>query len=129
VLTLELHATGIGESLKVKPPDLTALDVCLKGAASVCSCWSARLVAKCHGGTFKLLVPRCLLPSKVVSRRRMACPMLCSLRPMPGGTSSSLCYIVVTPPSPCRSGVSGGFLWSAWCKDMESLCGHVGCRG
>jgi hypothetical protein len=48
-----LKATDIRESFKVKPPDPAALEVCPKGATSVCSHWSARLVARCRGGTFK----------------------------------------------------------------------------
>jgi hypothetical protein len=65
-MALELHATSIGESFKVELPDITALEVGPKGAAFECSHQSARLPTKCHGGTFKHLVPCCRLPSKVV---------------------------------------------------------------
>jgi hypothetical protein len=123
-MALELQDIGIGESFKAKPPDLTALEVCLKGAAFVCSRRSAQLVAKCHGGTFELPDPHRRLPSKVVSRRRMSCPRSCSLCSLCGDASFNLHYIVVAPPG-C-SGVSRDFLWSAWCKDMEAPTGHIG---
>jgi hypothetical protein len=66
VVSLELHATIVGESFKAKPPGLTALEVCMKAPASVCSQRSARLAVKCRRGTFELSVPRRRLPSKVV---------------------------------------------------------------
>jgi hypothetical protein len=37
MVALELHATGLGESFKAKPPDLAASEVCTKGAASTYS--------------------------------------------------------------------------------------------
>jgi hypothetical protein len=98
-VTLELHATGVGESFKAKSTDLAALEVCLKGTASVCSRWSARLAMRCRRGTFNLSVPHCRLPSKVVSRRRMACPKSCSLRPLHVAVSSDLHYIIAPPLS------------------------------
>jgi hypothetical protein len=118
--------TGVGESFKAKPPDLAALEVCLKGATFVCSCQSARLTAKCRGGTFELSSPRHRLPSKVVSRRRMPRPRLCSLRFLHSGASSSFCYIVAAPPG--RSGMSHGFLRSALRKVVEDPPCRVGCR-
>jgi hypothetical protein len=56
----------------------------------------------------------------------MACPRSCSLRPLPGGATSGLRYIVAAPL--VRSGMLGRFLWSTRHKDVEALCGHVGCR-
>jgi hypothetical protein len=41
VVALELQASGFGECIKTKLPDLAALEVCPKGAASVCSRRSA----------------------------------------------------------------------------------------
>jgi hypothetical protein len=125
VVALELHATSIGESFKVKPPDLIALDVCLKGVTFVCSCWSVRLAAKCRGGTHKLSVPYHCLLSKVVLRLCMACPRSCSLRPLHGGAS---CGVRSIAAAPNRSGVSGGFLQSVWRNDVAALYGHVICR-
>jgi hypothetical protein len=52
------------ESFEAKPPDFAALEVGLKGAALVCSCRSAQLAPKCHGGTFKLSVPRRRAPQQ-----------------------------------------------------------------
>jgi hypothetical protein len=76
-----------------------------RGGALVCSHRSAQLAAKYCGGIFKLLVPHHRLSSKVVSRRRMAHTRSCSMRP-------DLHFIAVVPPG--HSGVSGGFLRSAW---------------
>jgi hypothetical protein len=55
VMALELQATGLGESFK--SPDPSALEGCLKGAASVCSHRSVRLAVKCRRWTFDLLAP------------------------------------------------------------------------
>jgi hypothetical protein len=121
-VALCLQAKGIGESFKAKSPDPAALEGCLKGAARR----RARLAAKCRGETFELPGPRRHLPSKVVSRRRMPCPRSCSLRFLRCGASSDLRFIAVA--SPGRSGVSRGFLRSAWCKDVEAASGHVECR-
>jgi hypothetical protein len=125
MVALVLQATSVREFFKAKPSDLAALEVGPKGVALVRSCRSARLAVKCRGGTIKLLVPCCLLPSKVLSRRRMAHPKSCSLRPLHGGTSSDLCFVPAAAPD--RSGVSGGFLQSAWYKDVEDLRGHIVC--
>jgi hypothetical protein len=105
VVALEHQVTGVGESFKAKPPDLSTLEVCLKGNASVCSRRSARLAAKRRRGTFELLGPCHRLPSKVVSRQRLPCPKSCSLCFMHSGASSSLRYVVAPPPD--RFGVSG----------------------
>jgi hypothetical protein len=118
-VALELQATGSMKSFEAKPPDLATLEVGSKGAAHVCSRRRARLAVKCRGGTFMLPVPRRRLCNKVVSSRCMACPSSCSLRP-------GLRFVVVAPPS--RSAASGGSLQSAWCKDVEALCSHVGYR-
>jgi hypothetical protein len=107
------------ESFEAKPPDLAALEVGLMGAARVCSRQSARLAAKCHGGTFKLSVPYRQLPSKVVSRHRMARPMSCSSR-------LSLRFIAAAASG--HSDVSGEFLWPVCYKDVEALCDCVGCH-
>jgi hypothetical protein len=64
VVALELHATGVVESFEAKPPDFAALEVGQKGAALVCSRRSAQLAPKCHGGTFKLSVPRRRTPQQ-----------------------------------------------------------------
>jgi hypothetical protein len=59
------------------------------------------------------------LSSKVVSRRCMAHPRSCSLRP-------DLHFIATAPPG-C-SDVSDKFLCSAWCKDVDALHGRIGCH-
>jgi hypothetical protein len=125
VVALEHQGTGVGESFKVKPPDLSALEVCLKGNAFVCSRRSARLAAKHRRGTFELPGPCHRLPSKVVSKRRLPCPRSCSLRFMRCGASSDLRY--VAPPPPGRLDVSGVSLRSAWRKDVEAPPGRFGC--
>jgi hypothetical protein len=82
----EPQAIGFGESSKTKPPNPAASVVCPKGAAVVYSCWSARLVAKYHRGTFKRSVSHrrlhYRLSNKVVLRRRM--DRLCSWCPRRG---------------------------------------------
>jgi hypothetical protein len=40
-VALEHQVTGAGESFKAKPPNLSPLEVCLKGATSMCSHRSA----------------------------------------------------------------------------------------
>jgi hypothetical protein len=87
-VALELHAIGAGESCKAKPPDIAALESGCKGSALRCTRWSARLAAKCRGGTFTLPAPRRCLPNKVVLKRRLACPRPCPCVPF-----------VVAPPS------------------------------
>jgi hypothetical protein len=94
-VSLELQAAGVRESFKVKPPNLSSLEVFLRGVAFVCSRRSARLTAKHRGGTFELLGPHRLLPGKVVLRQHMSCPKSCSLR---GGASSDLRYFATAPP-------------------------------
>jgi hypothetical protein len=135
-VALCLQTTGVGESLKAKPPDRAALEGCLEGATFVCCRRCAQLAVKCRGGTFKLPSPRRRLPSKVVSRRRMPCPRSCSLHFLRGGTFSSLHYIADAPPH--RSDVSHGFLRSTCCKVVEGaafVCSRrcaqlaVMCRG
>jgi hypothetical protein len=74
-------------------------------------------VVKCHGGTFKVLVPHCLLPIEVVLRRHLAHPRSCSLHLV-------LHFIAAAPPG--RSSVSDRSLRSSWCKDVEALHGRVG---
>jgi hypothetical protein len=46
LVVLDLHATGVGESYKANPRNFATLEVCLKGATSVSSRWSARLATK-----------------------------------------------------------------------------------
>jgi hypothetical protein len=125
MVAMELQATGLGESFKVKPPDLAASEVCTKGVASTCSRWSAQLAAKCHGGTFKHPVPHHRLTIKVVSRRRLAHPRSCSLRPRHGISPSCHLYFAVAPLH-CFS-MSGRFLRSTWHTDVDAPCGRVGC--
>jgi hypothetical protein len=103
LVALELQSTCVGESFKVKPPDFTALEEDPKGDALVCSRRSAWLVAKCHGWTIKLLVPRCCLPNKVVSRQCIARPRSCSLCPLHDGASSGLHFVAAARPG--RSGL------------------------
>jgi hypothetical protein len=76
VVAFELYASSLGESFKSKPPDLAALEVCLKGAASRCPRWSARLAARCRGGTFKRLIPRRCLHRRLPSNRGGILPAL-----------------------------------------------------
>jgi hypothetical protein len=98
-----LSGIGVGDSLKVKPPDIAAFEVGRKGFGPLCTRRSARLAAKCHGGTFVLPVPRRRLPGRVVSRQRFICPRSCSYHPLRGGTSSSHCCLA-SPAPPGRVG-------------------------
>jgi hypothetical protein len=54
---LELLVVGVMMSFAVKPPDIAPLEVGPKGAALLCSLWSAQLAVKNHGGTLRPLVP------------------------------------------------------------------------
>jgi hypothetical protein len=117
VVALGLHASSVVEFFEVKPPDLAAWEVDPMGAV-VCSRQSARLVAKCRGGTFKLPVPRHRLPGKVVSKQRMTHPRSCS---------SCLGLRFIAAASFDRSGMFGGFLRSAHYKDVEALLDRTGC--
>jgi hypothetical protein len=112
---LELLVVGVMMSFAVKPPDIAPLEVGPKGAALLCSLWSAQLAVKNHGGTLKPLVPHRRLSSKVVSWRRLACLRSCSLH-------SSRCLIVVAPSG------HADFLRSTWCKEVEVLRGRLGCH-
>jgi hypothetical protein len=121
-----LQATGIGESFKAKPPDPAASEVCPKRDAFVCSRRSARLAAKCRGGTFKYPDTHRCLRRKVVLRRRLSRPRSCSGCPRRGVAPSSRRYLASAPP--CCFGVSGRFFWLASCKDVDAPGGRVGCR-
>jgi hypothetical protein len=129
-VALELQASSLAESYKSKPPNLTASEVCPKGAASRCPRWSARLAAKCRGGTFKRLMPRCCLrrrlPSKMVSWRCFARPRSRSLHPRHDVTPSGRRCFAAAPPG-CFS-VSGRRPRSAWRVDVVTPGGCVGCR-
>jgi hypothetical protein len=118
-VALELQATGVVESFEVKLPDFAALEVGLKGAALVCSRRSAQLAPKCHEGPSSFWFLVTALPSKVVLRQRMAHPRSCSLCP-------GLHFTVASPLG--HFGVSGGFLQSAWCKDVDALHDGVRCH-
>jgi hypothetical protein len=114
-----LKASSVVESSEVKPPDLTALEVGLMGAALVRSRRSVRLAVKCRGETFNFPILRRRLPDKVVSRRCMIHPMLCS-------SCLGLSFVATAPPG-CYV-VSGIFLRSACCKEVQTLHGRIGCH-
>jgi hypothetical protein len=119
VVALGLKASSVVESSEVKPPDLTVLEVGPMGAALVHSRRSVRLAAKCRGETFNLLILRRRLPGKVVSRRCMVHPMLCS-------SCLGLSFVATAPPG-CYV-MSNRFLRSACCKEVQTLHGRIGCH-
>jgi hypothetical protein len=63
-VALELHAIGVGESFKAKPPDITTLEPGHKGSTIACIHQSARLATKCLRGTFSLPAPRYRPPTR-----------------------------------------------------------------
>jgi hypothetical protein len=84
--------------------------------------------SECRRGTINpnlSVLHRCL-PCNVVLRRHMVRPRSCSLHPLHDEASSDLCFVATTPFGR-QSDVSDGILWSTWCKNVESLRGHVRC--
>jgi hypothetical protein len=64
---------------------------------------------------------------KVVSRRHVVHPSSCSLHLLHSGASSGHHFGVASSSGHRSSGgMSGGFLWPAWCKDVRALCGKLG---
>jgi hypothetical protein len=57
----------------------------------------------------------------------MVRPKSCSLHPLHGGASSGLPF-VATISFGRRFGVSDGFLWFTWGKDVEALHGCIRCH-
>jgi hypothetical protein len=117
VESLELQAIGVMVSFEAKSPDIAPLEVGPKGASLLCSLRSARLAVKSHEGTFKPLVPHSHLPNKVISRRRLARPRLCSLRfshRLYCWCSFSSRRCVSRIPPLCRVQGGGGSSWSPW---------------
>jgi hypothetical protein len=124
VESLELQAIGVMVSFEAKSPDIAPLEVGPKGASLLCSLRSARLAVKSHEGTFKPLVPHSHLPNKVISRRRLARPRLCSLRfshRLYCWCSFSSRRCVSRIPPLCRVQGGGGSSWSPWMSRVVGL--------
>jgi hypothetical protein len=118
-----LQATGIGESFKAKPPDPAASEVCPKRDAFVCSRRSARLAAKCRGGTFKYPDTHRCLRRKVVLRRRLSRPRSCSGCPRRGVAPlvAATLLLLLHVASACLAGSSGWLRARMWMLLMVAL--------
>jgi hypothetical protein len=98
-------------------PDIVVLEVGPKGATLMCSRWSTWLAAKCHGCTFKLLIPVITSPARWSQGGAWL-----TLGRVPWVVVFASLLLLLPIASTCQTNCS------AWCKYVDALHGRIGCH-